>query len=239
MKNFAFIITFLFYYFANSIKYLTKSQLTSIQKIIQNPYSTPNMIRQVNKVLFIYYNDWAWEKAYCFKKKHPHKCYHISLNELSVYASIGLIKSIQNYKGTSNFAYYANCYINGELYNAITELHPITTISKKDRKKKIDIEKKNQTKRSEFVLLQNNEWLFNKYLLDQYEKENEKYHDIFTYRELWNKIDSMSDNKILHYKFNYQFDKQMSNKKISDLFDMSEENVRQKIISISEKLQYL
>ena len=197
------------------------------------------MKNTVHKLLFMYFNGWAITHAYLFKKNHPHKCHHISLNELSMYASFGLLKSIQNYKGTSNFAYYSSCYINGELYNAITELHPITDLSKKTRKK--GNQSKNTTNRSQITFLRNNEWLFNTYLLDKYEKEKDTFHDRFIYQEIWNTINNLSplDSKIISYKFNYNFEKQMSNKDIANLLNVSEESIRKKICSISKKLEYL
>jgi RNA polymerase sigma factor (sigma-70 family) len=220
-------------------KYLTKTQWHGIQQIIKNPSSTTIMKTYIHKILFFYYNDWSWLKAYNFKKKHPYKCFHISLEELSIYASIGLLKSIRNYKGTSEFTQYATFYIDSELYNAITILHPITSIPKKIRKKQKNIEtynKNNTNDKEGVILMHNNEWLLNKYLLDQYEETKMEIHDKFTYKEIWMKIDTTTldpiAKSILRYKFNYIFEKRRSNRVISNMLDISEETIRNKIHSI-------
>ena len=83
--------------------------------------------------------------------------------------------------------------------------------------------------------------MFNTYLLDKYEKEKDTFHDRFIYQEIWNTINNLSplDSKIISYKFNYNFEKQMSNKDIANLLNVSEESIRKKICSISKKLEYL
>jgi len=194
------------------------------------------MKNKIHKILFFYYNDWSWSKACYFKKKHPHKCHHIPLNELSIYASLGLLKSIRNYKGTSEFTQYATFYIKSELYNAITILHPITPISKRIRKKQKNIEPySNQD--NPFVLLMNKkEWLLNKYLLEQYEETKMEIHDKHTYSEMWSKIhgvelDSLTKT-VLHYKFSHTFDKKRTNNEISNMLDISEECVRKRLDSV-------
>ena len=240
MKNLLFyMLIFVFnVYKVYSTHFLTKSQWYNINKIIKHPSSTNEMKNKIHNIIFVYYNDWSWSKAYYFKKKHPYKCHHIPLNELSIYASLGLLKSIRNYKGTSEFTQYATFYIESELYNAITNLHPITPISKRIRKKQKNMETYtyNNDYNPPVILINNNEWLLNKYLLERYEETKMENHDKYTYSELWSKIHNLEldslTKTILHYKFTHIFEKKRTNNEISNMLDISEETVRQKLYSV-------
>lgn len=232
MKCLVYFILF-YLHFSHCKKYLTKQQVRQIKTIIQHPASTNEMKTQVHKILFYYYNEWACNKAYYFKRSHPYKCMHISVNELSGYASIGLIKSIKNYNGINDFTKYATFYVEGELYNGITDLHPISIISKKNRKKK-----QTNTNNSTITFIGNAEWLLNKYILEQYEENEIKFHDKFIYNEFWSKIYQLNQiepitKMILHYKFFNDFEKRRSNRDISHLVHMSEESIRQKLRTIT------
>ena len=212
--------------------YLTKSQWISIQKIIKHPNPVPIIREKVNKILFFYYNDWSLSKAYSFKKLHCNKCLHIPLSELSMYASMGLLQSIERYDGTTEFTQYATFYINGELYNAITKLHPITPISKKIRRQKKEIFVKNP----EVFILNDKEWLLNNLSVKRFkeQQEHESFHQYFIYKEAWDKINTLDPftKRILHYKYNFYFDKIRTNQEISELLCVSNETIRKKIISI-------
>lgn len=226
----------IYVYTVSSTMYLTKTQWCNINKIIKHPSSTNEMKYKIHKILFFYYNDWAWSKAYYFKKKHPYKCHHIPLNELSIYASLGLLKSIQNYKGTSDFSQYATFYIKGELYNAITNLHPISPISKKIRKKQKTIEEYNHY--PSVILMNTNEWLLNKYLLERYEETKMEIHDKYLYADYWSKINELDSltKTILRYKFNNNFDKKRTNTEIADMLMISKETVRKCVCSVKTNL---
>ena len=237
------LITYTYIYTVYSRRYLTSKQWNNINKIIRHPSSTCEMKRKIHQILFVYYNDWSWSHAYYFKKKHPYKCFHISLNELSVYASIGLLKSIENFKGTSKFTQYAKFYIYSEFYTAITELHPITPISKQIRRQRKYNNNNNNTERmiqpyvstnTQPILLNNNEWLLNKHLLERYEEMEVQKQNEYRRNEIWEKINQMDPTikTILQYKITYDFEKKRSNNEISEMLSISEENVRQKINSV-------
>ena len=212
--------------------YLTKSQWTSIQKIIKHPNPDPIIREKINKILFFHYNDWCHSKAYSFKKLHCNKCRHIPLSELSMYASIGLLQSIQKYDGSSEFTQYATFYINGELYNAITKLHPITPISKKVRRQKKEICVKN----AEVFILRDREWLLKNLSVKRFkeQQEQESFHQYFIYKEAWDKINTLDPftRRILHYKYNFYFDKIRSNKEISQLLCVSDETIRKALVKL-------
>ena len=229
MTKIIYIFIFIIISICNA-NYLTKNQWISIKKIIQHPKIDIETREKINKLLFIYYNDWSLKKAYQFKKLHYHKCKHIPLSELSEYSSIGLLQSIQNYKGTSEFTYYATFYINGELYNAITNLHPITSISKKLRRMKKEIFVKNP----EVFILRNREWLLKNLSIKRFDEEKEQLDNYFYYKEVWNKIDNLDPftKQILRYKFNFYFDKIRSNNEVSELLCVSDETIRKTLVNI-------
>ena len=226
--------------------YLTKNQWTSIKKIIQYTNTNINIninintninkqkeIREkINNILFFHYNNWASYHAYEFKQKHPYKCIHIPLNELIIYSSIGLYKSIQNYKGTSEFTQYALHYINGELYRAITELHPITTIPKKVRRKQKKNQKIQNNEKCKTILMKDSNWLLNGISTSRFNNEHICFHNYYDYLEVWNKVNTLEPftKKIIHYKFDFYFNKMKSNKDISSLLDVSEETIRKRLI---------
>ena len=217
-------------------KYITPQQWIQIQKIIVNPETTYKMRNKINQVLYIYYDDWSFLKANEFKKMHKHKCHHISMNELYTYSNLGLIRAIKKYNGRSNFVKYAEIYVKGELYNAITGLHPITSVSKNERMKKhniTDISYKKKLLQTRF--LGDDEWLLDKLKIkntfsEQCDYTNNKYND--DYQQLWYKINSLKpfEQYLVRSKFNYYFEKQQTNKDLAEKLGYSEEHIR-KIIS--------
>ena len=233
MHYLTYIFLFTFVYKCSAInltKNLTKNQWVSINKIIQHPNTDIITRQKINKLLFFYYNDWSWSKAYKFKQQHYYKCQHIPLNELSMYSSIGLLRSIQKYKGTSEFSQYATFYIDGELYNAITNLHPITSVSKNLRKKR----KKIFVKNPEVLILRNNDWLLKDLSIKRFEQEMENKENHYYYKEIWNKIDQLDSftKQILYYKFNFYFDKIRTNIEIAELLCVSDEMIRKTLVNL-------
>ena len=209
-------------------KYLTYKNWEQINSLIKNPTLTNEMRVKINRYIYIYYDHWSYMKAYNFKYFHKHKCRHISVNELYTYASIGLMQSIEKYNGNNYFSQYADIYIKGKLYDAITELHPITNIPKKERVKK-------NINRSIIYNNLNKEWQIDKVenkeniLYSILQKNNNKI--------MWDKIYKLSPFKkrIISYKFNSAFDIIRTNKEISKLMFCSEEHVRNNLkISINE-----
>lgn len=203
-------------------KYLTYKNWEQINSLIKNPTLTNEMRVKINRYIYIYYDHWSYMKAYKFKKFHKYKCRHISVNELYTYASIGLIQCIKKYNGNNNFAKYADIYIQGKLYNAITELHPITNIPKKERIRK------NINRRIIYNNL-NKEWQ-----LDKIESQENILYAILQKNNnkiMWDKIYKLSPLKkrVISYKFNDSFDIIRTNQEISTLMMCSEEHVRKNL----------
>ena len=94
-------------------KYLTKYQWTLIDRILVNPNTTNCLRKKIQNILFKYYEQWAFTKAYRFKQLHKYKCKHISTLELNNYASLGLYKSLIKYNPSYKYSFtnYAAFYI--------------------------------------------------------------------------------------------------------------------------------
>ena len=186
--------------------------------------------------MYYYYDDWSYYKALKFKKFHQSKCKHIPLIELYSYSSMGLLKAIEKYNGKSNFTKYAENYVNGELYKGLTELYPITTLSKKERIKKqniSDIIFLNNKKKLKTTFVGNNERLYEKsniknnyYVYKNYWERNYEFYENF-----WEKINLLEpfEKYLIYSKYNYYLENKKSNLYLSKKIGYSEEYIRNKI----------
>jgi len=222
--NIIFIISLLIIS-VNSLKHLVKEQWNDIKVIIQNKNTPESMREKVNKILYTHYKDYALYKAIKFKKIHRYKCCHISLDDLHISACNGLIESIKNYNGDSYFLPYANIYIISALYSIMTELHPISPISKKNRMSKKNI-----------YLKKPKVYYLGKGQYDISNKHNNENTDYDKYVEYWEVINMSNINpkikRMLHYKYNFYFDKIRSNKEIGKLMHFSEEHIRLELAKV-------
>jgi hypothetical protein len=163
--------------------YLSSSQWKSINSLIKNPSLTPSMRYQINKVMYNSYEKYALKSARNFKKLHKHTCRNIKLDELNIYSKFGLYRAIEKYNGSYSFINYVNKYVNGELYRGLTELYPLSSISKSNRRNlngyKDKVNNKNNNDNNKLVRLfttfvsYENNWIFDKY----YGKQNYKQYD--------------------------------------------------------------
>ena len=233
-----FIYLSFFFYNIHSIvfiqKFLSKHQWSLIDTILTNPTTNNSLKKNTQHIIYTFYDQWAFTQAYKFKQLHKYKCQHISTTELYSYASIGLYKSIQYYNPNYNFINYANIYIQSELLKGLTDLHPISSISKSNRKKGYGVMKKEKSK---VQYIGNNDWV-----LDKTKKDNIPFDNINRtndYINIWETINSLSpfQKRILHYKYNFYFEKIRSNKEIAELMSCSEEwiriNIKKSILSIN------
>ena len=215
------------YIYVNS--YLTTNQWTIINRILVNPTHTLIQKQYINALIYEHYEIWSINQALKFKQLHAYKCKSIPKSEINMYAKMGLYKAIINYNPNRlkniSFAMYALIYIRSELYKCITELHPITNISKYIRKKS------HKSRNNETII----QATLSTCMLDKYSKQTYKEkHEYISYKELWEKIDhdipvSETIKRTIKLKFTYDFEKQRSNKEISDILGCSEETVRKQI----------
>ncbi len=225
-----------------SINYLTQTQWNYIKHILQHPKRTNTMINTCNQILFQHYKHYAYNMAYDFKTTYYKKCRHISLNELKLYASRGLLDAISRYNTSIpvSFSKYASIYIKGELYYGMSELHPLTLlpISKRIHK---------QWRTQNLVLykkMTNTKFMSNYDYYDHLYKStanSENDHEreyIMILTQIWNIINDSDeeDKKIMKYKYNFYFQKIRSNQEIGDLLGYSSETIRKKINKITTRM---
>lgn len=229
------IIIFAYYvcnYCSNSAKlYLSAPQWKHIHNLLEHKQLTLPMRNKINEVLFHYYDDWSCHKAKEFKRLHNFKCKHIPVDELEMYARLGLMNAIRNYKGKSVFSQYANIYIQGELYRGMTELHPLTSISPRKRKTKTLSIKKKHILTTYF--LGNKNWMIDKI---QYSNNNNINHcinnDILNIRikkdDFWNilEIQPIKTKRMIRYKFDCEWNPIRTNKQVAELMACSSEHIR-------------
>jgi RNA polymerase sigma factor (sigma-70 family) len=229
-----FIFISVFCCFANSYKFLSINQWGSIRQILQHPSSTPYMKDQVKQVIYNYYEDWAIQQTYKFKEKNRYLCRNICIDELSIYSMKGLIKSIRNFNASIQypFAKYAEIFIHGALHDAISDLHPITSLPKSYRKSKI-WRKNNIKKYIKYIqpkLIGNDNYIIE--MLNQ-KQSTQPTNYSYNYNNLWEIINENLDitsKRIYELKYSYDFNKIRSNKEISLIMGCSEESIRQKLI---------
>ena len=218
--------------------YLSLYQFNLIVKLIKNPKLTTNQRNYINKVLYKSYENYAVKKAIDFKKFHMHKCKNIVLDDLIVSSKIGLYNSIKKYNGNSSFNYFSDIYIRGELFNTLTNYFSISNIPKKIRKQS----KNNYTKYELIKYKKQLNPIFVSYTdfwrFDKYQNSdiiNTNFDDSIKIWQLINDFDPFCK-RIFYLKYDFEFNKIRSNKKISELLCCSEENIRININKIKKKL---
>jgi len=245
MKLFIYLINFVIVFSQkNKIqfigKFLSLDQWATIDRLLVNPTTTLSMKKKIHSVLYTYYDQWSFSKAYKFKQLHKKKCQHITIQELYSYASYGLYKCIPLYKSEYKYPFisFAEKYVQYELLKGLTDLHPITATSKSLRKKGYSNVKK---KINKIQIIGDNQWIYDK-LVKEKNIENEpftKVLDMNHYSYIWDYVDSLIpfQKRIVKLKYNFYFDKIRSNKEISVLMGCSEEWIRQNINRIQCNLE--
>lgn len=230
-------------------KNITPMQWKSIRYLLTHANTSTSMTNQIKTKIFYRYSGWAIYQAIQFKKFHKHKTRNITFKDLTMYSQIGLYKSVKKYHGKYPFHPHVNIYIQGELLKGLTDLHPITSVSKKERrsslkKKMEEVVLKNGTmsdlgkqkciyKRnldSRFVGKEE-EWMFDKLgRKGGYESDYSVgwWDEMSEYQSIWQKIETLEPMKkrIFHLKYSHDFDKIRSNHEIGTLMGCSEEYIR-------------
>lgn len=216
--------------------YLSSEQWKSINNLIKTPTLTFSMRKKINKIIYNSYQDYADNCAYKFKNIHKYSCKNIKLNELTLYSKFGLYRAIENYNGSFSFINYAEKYIMGELYRGLTDLYPLSSIPKNERRKKLNKYDKLFTK---FIGC-DNYWAFDKYYGSQ---KNEDYKDSnldkIIYKDYINELHHFINNnldafskKVFYNKYDNALKLLRNNKEIAKLMCCSEEKIRQTLLFI-------
>jgi RNA polymerase sigma factor (sigma-70 family) len=238
----------------NTLEYTSKNitpmQWKSIRFLLTHANTSASMTNQIKTKIFYRYSGWALYQAIQFKKFHKHKTRNIALKDLTMYSQIGLYKAVKKYHGKYPFHPHVNIYIQGELFKGLTDLHPITSVSKKERryslKKKIEeVRLKNGTisdfEKQKCVYKRNmdsrfvgkeEEWMFDKLGRNGGYESNLIGYEMYEYQQIWQqiwqKIETLEPMKkrIFHLKYSYDFDKIRTNREIGTLMGCSEEYIR-------------
>ena len=168
-------------------------------------------------ILYRRYESWAIKIGSNFKKQHMYKCKHIPYHEMSIYSRMGLLNAIRCYrptKETAQFHLYAVHHIRGQLYKGMTDLSPITNVSKKSLR---NAGTTYQRADHHYEMLSNRSCRPDNSSLD-----------------LWEYIAETADpftRRCITYKFDYDFNTIRSNQEVAHLMDCSEETVRKNILN--------
>lgn len=107
--------------------HLSTIEWKNINYILNHNDSTPELRDKVKNIIYSCYENWAFSMVHLIKNKHCEKCGQIQIDELKLYAYIGLRKAIINYDSTryNQFTNYAVKYVYSEIFSGIYELTPI------------------------------------------------------------------------------------------------------------------
>jgi RNA polymerase sigma factor (sigma-70 family) len=220
--------------------YLSKSTFKILNKIFKNPLCDRE---KSEKILYKYFEKWAINKAYEFKKFHKYKCSNIFIEDLIMASKIGLFKSVKKYNGKSSFTNYANIYIKSELLKILTSHFSLSILPKSYRSKS----KTNMSNNNIIIYKQllhtkiiNNDdtWQLEKMYYNNKYNDNilNNINDNFKLEEILNTINSSLTpflKRIFYLKFNIDFTPIRSNRRVAELMCCSEEYIRKSLITIS------
>lgn len=209
--------------------YLTYPQQEIVKRIIQHKDITPVLRNKINILLYKQYEYWAIGEAHKFKYTHRHKCKNIPVSEFILASRFGLYNACLKYNGSIKFYFYALIHIKCQLYNALTDLYPLSNVPAKERKKG-KYRRTGQPNIPTTFVSNDQEYLLPVASTIPYEKVEEKNE----YSEIWTKINNTTDSfykRCLYYRFDYEFNEIRSYKHIAELMCCSEEYVRRKIIN--------
>jgi len=107
--------------------YLSTIEWKNINFILNHNDSTPELRNKVKNIIYNCYEEWAFSMVHLIKNNHWEKCGQIQIDELKLYAYIGLRKALINYDSTkyNQFTNYAVKYVYSEIFSGIYELTPI------------------------------------------------------------------------------------------------------------------
>jgi len=215
---------------------LSNNQWQNIRSLLLHPKTTIPMKKQIENILFTKYQTWTIHQAYLFKRYHRHKCRNINIEDLILYSLQGLQIAVKKYDGSSYFHTYVNKYILWQLYQGLTDLQPITILSKSIRKSSLKNGNRNQYKKllnTQFIGF-DHYWIFEKKQeLNSLEKER-------NIDELWENIElDIFSKRVFQYKYDMFFNKNKirSNREISELMCCSEETIRMNLKKSREILK--
>jgi RNA polymerase sigma factor (sigma-70 family) len=208
-----------------SYKMITPMQWRYMQNLIQQNITTTSMREKINYILYKRHIPLTNKLVKEFKKFHKYKSKLIQYKDYQQYAHIGLLHAIKNYNGKSLFYKYARTYIFGSLYKCMTHHYPITKQKSFQRQTRKIMKKYTFESCGVQNGVTGNNWYLGK---SDYIKSNLGFENYEDKRNIWILINSLPplSRRILHYKFDYNFNVIHSNRNISYYFGCSEETIR-------------
>jgi hypothetical protein len=224
-------------------KYLTTQQWQHIKSALSNKSISPDTKEKIQHLLFSKYHGWAKNKAYQYKKKNSLLCKNIKIDAFTLYAELGLYKSIKSYNSSYAFYKHADLYISYYLYIGLSELYPLANLPHRYRVSKTWREKNTYLYK---ILMKpvmvdsvKDGFIYDKY----YDNEILLLHKNGNmYATIWSIVNSLDplSIRIFTYKYDYLLKKIRTNKEISMLECCSSETIRQNLkrtmSTIQEKL---
>jgi len=199
-----------------------------LNRCLMMPDIPPRTRHLFEAILYRRYEGWAIKIGSNFKKQHMYKCKHIPYHEMSIYSRIGLLNAIRRYqptKDTALFHLYAVHHIRGQLYKGMTDLSPITNVSKKMLRNAGTIY---QRAHHHSGLLNNqHSGLLNNQPHTSAAHANDS-------AKLWEHIEETAEpftRRCITYKFDYDFNTIRSNREVAYVMSCSEETVRKNILN--------
>jgi len=223
--------------------YLNGHSFNVLNKIFKNPLYNRD---KSEHILYKYFEKWAINKAYEFKKFHKYKCTNIFIEDLIIATKIGLLKSVRKYNGKSSFTNYASIYIKSELLKILTSHFSSSILSKSYRSK-------NKTNMSSNDIIIYKQLLNTKIIhsdeIWQLEKIHNNNNDNDIYNNILNNVNNSFEleeiisiinssltpflKRVFYLKYSIDFTPIRSNRHIAELMCCSEEYIRKSLITIS------
>lgn len=207
-------------------KHLTHEQMLILRTYLQDSSITTSMRDKVRIILFSRYKPFVYSTTRKFIQKHKHKCTNINRKELYLYGFIGLFHAIRKYNASYTFYPFVQQYVHGYLLQCLTHLHPISTLSSTQRKRR-----QRRPFEETAIPREKNTYLGTRTYLPSNLYEPHLQHPIQRqqYKDTWQYIRTELSpfiQQIFFYKFDPYFHKIRSNYEVGQLIGCSEEYVR-------------
>ena len=143
-------------------------------------------------------------------------------DDLLCYGYKGLYDSVRKYNPEYNFVQFAQIYIKGALYKAISVHNPISKQSMKERRKRVVYQDAAIYELRRNYYLRHNDFMVSPKPI---------YEDDYLYAQIWNNINDFKPftKRLFYLKFDFYLNKIRSNKEVALLMECSEEWVRRNI----------
>lgn len=233
------LIILLYTSVAYNNKMISKSHWYDLQSYILSKDTSSSMRRKVNYIIFQRHIPLVYKLTSNFQRLHFRKSKNIIQGDMLAFAFKGLNSAVRKYNGNSSFVKYAKIYINGALFDALTEHNPISVLTKNERRRKIyrNVGKDKLLTNVRYKSLEKNEQYFdlrvNTYLKtrDYLASKVQPTESEELYLKKWEIINTFEPfvKRCFHYKFDFYFNKIRTNRHVGELMCCSEELVRRYI----------